>query len=417
MMHPTPRSDAGLCYCCGQSFAEPTRVYPTVGITWTGALARHTHRGVCPTCYNTYLLHHTQPWSDEQWCDHHRTTIAQHLDPRTLRLYADSIAERWPDLALLARRRAEGLDRRRATLDILDWAGRIKRETDAEELLWLAEALDSRSPELARLARRRATRIDPPTHRPHVPYHDPQERHTAEPTPTATAHTSGQRSIAWRSGGVWAIALTLALSALTFNLAGDVVQQACDTLTITPASISDIPSPPPSQVMVHSTVATAGHLPIAYPRALPEAKVGRLEEPGRLVQRAGGIRNLLHEGYEALQATEFDRAMGCFDRAAALNPLDPEAYLGQGHVHLAQGRTPWAIGAFETAHQLDPTHPISLLTLAQTYVRLGDRENALLYYERLLKRHPDHRLARIERNLLKASLRWEMPSLERVVVE
>ena len=429
MMRPTaPRPDAGLCYCCGQTFAEPTRVHPEVGQTWRGALERHTGRGVCPRCYNTYgVLHgHAVAWDDDRWREHHRDVIAQQDSPRALRRIADSLLHRWPDLSEEARDRAARLSRRRATLDTLDLAARIKGETDAEELLWLAEALDSRSPELARLARRRATG-HPPTPEawpaaPAAPDAPPDTSPTssAPPTPDAPPDTpKRQRRLARRTGLLLAAAMALVVSAVGVDLLLTPLQ-SCGARA--PLTSSQAPAPhalPPGHPPVSGAQAPcpftqeAAEAPPAPLTALPDVPPRRLQEPGRFVER-GGLKTLLTHGYEALHATEFDRAMGYFDRALKLNPHSPEAYIGQGHVHLAQGHMPWAIGAFETAHRLDPTQPEGLMTLATTYERMGDRRSALRCVERLLKRYPEHQPGRAWRDQLKASLRWEMPALERI---
>ena len=245
----------------------------------------------------------------------------------------------------------------------------------------LAESLDARAPALARFARSRAANPQPPAPTPNAPRARPR--------------------VGWGSALVLTTALTLTGAAMVVD-----VTQAAMRACPAPGTWSP-PKAPPVQ-----TRATSERSPLHRLEALAAAVTeASLEEPD-LTTRAG-LRTLLDQGYDALEATEFDQAMGYFTQALEVNPHSWEAHVGQGHVHLAQGRTPWALGAFETAHQLDPTHPAGLLVLARTYARMGDRASALLYYERLLKRQPDHAQARAARDQLKASLRWEMPPLSR----
>jgi len=62
------RQDAtGICYSCGQFFAEATRTRPDPGASWIGHLGEFVDRGVCPACYHSRKRTEVRKWNETQW--------------------------------------------------------------------------------------------------------------------------------------------------------------------------------------------------------------------------------------------------------------------------------------------------------------------------------------------------------------
>jgi tetratricopeptide (TPR) repeat protein len=96
------------------------------------------------------------------------------------------------------------------------------------------------------------------------------------------------------------------------------------------------------------------------------------------------------------QLDESDRAYEFLKRAVTLRPVYPEALNNLGVLCLRKRRPEEAIHSFEQSIRVAPEYDQSYLNLARIYAIQGQREKARDVLLALLKRHPDHALAKAE---------------------
>jgi lipoprotein NlpI len=89
------------------------------------------------------------------------------------------------------------------------------------------------------------------------------------------------------------------------------------------------------------------------------------------------------------QARRYDEAIGKYKLAAALAPRDATIYYEIGLLRLDQLRFPEARAAFERAAQLDPQNPDILFQRGNSYIGVGDFESARLDVKSALLRKDD----------------------------
>jgi tetratricopeptide (TPR) repeat protein len=174
--------------------------------------------------------------------------------------------------------------------------------------------------------------------------------------------------------------------------------------TTPPASAPPPSIGPPAKPV---TVAPSGKASSAAPDegvcpatslVAPDSRVAACE---RLVEKAGSepkatVAALGDLAAALAQAGRYDEAVGQYKQAAALAPRDATIYYDIGLVRLDQLHFPEARAAFDRAAQLDPRNPDIVFRRGISYVGLGDFEtaklevtNALLgkddaaYYEKL----------------------------------
>jgi tetratricopeptide (TPR) repeat protein len=113
---------------------------------------------------------------------------------------------------------------------------------------------------------------------------------------------------------------------------------------------------------------------------------------------------LFETGREAMKAKEFERAADLFEKANLLNPREPEYVAVAGwsiYQSYAAGTVtreeslPKAHAAIQRALAVDPRHQRSMLFLARIHRELNEREEALDWYERLLKIDPTNEEASV----------------------
>jgi lipoprotein NlpI len=113
-------------------------------------------------------------------------------------------------------------------------------------------------------------------------------------------------------------------------------------------------------------------------QVVPNDRVAACE---RLVAKAGSEDKVAALGDLAAalaQARLYDEAIGKYKLAAALAPRDATIYYDIGLLRLDQLRFPEARAAFEKAAQLDPQNPDILFQRGISYIGVGDFESARL---------------------------------------
>ena len=96
------------------------------------------------------------------------------------------------------------------------------------------------------------------------------------------------------------------------------------------------------------------------------------------------VDGLLDAARRALENGATSRAIQLLQRAAQLDPGDPEIHANLGYAYLDAGRTAEARRAFERANQVGGAHPDALLGLGDILLSQGSLEAALESYRRAL---------------------------------
>ncbi len=135
------------------------------------------------------------------------------------------------------------------------------------------------------------------------------------------------------------------------------------------------------------------YLEVAYPPGL-RAHLETLFEAEALFEAGRG----------ALKAKEFGRAAELFGKATLLNPREPEYIAVAGWatyqtyvagIATREESLPKAYAAIQRALAVDPRHQRSMLFLGRIHRELNEREEALDWYERLLKIDPTNEEASV----------------------
>jgi predicted Zn finger-like uncharacterized protein len=181
-----------------------------------------------------------------------------------------------------------------------------------------------------------------------------------------------------------------------------------------PASAGDLPPPPPpldagppADVATAETDAPeaadggAGLTDVATEtgEAMVEADAGPADAPGdttgdvpavdatardAAAEMPTSIDGLLDAARNALENGATSRAIQLLQRAAQLDPGDPEIHANLGYAYLDAGRTAEARRAFERANQVGGSHPDALLGLGDILLSQGSAQAALDHYRRAL---------------------------------
>lgn len=89
------------------------------------------------------------------------------------------------------------------------------------------------------------------------------------------------------------------------------------------------------------------------------------------------------EGERLLAANDLDGATGYFETALAADPRNAAAYIGLGHIAVAQELPGKAIGFFRMALRLDPTNRVALGAQGAALVQRGALDKARTNLARL----------------------------------
>jgi tetratricopeptide (TPR) repeat protein len=97
---------------------------------------------------------------------------------------------------------------------------------------------------------------------------------------------------------------------------------------------------------------------------------------------------LLSLGYYSLEGKRFIEAENYFKQAIAISPILPGAYSGLGDVATHRGESEQAIKYYNESLRLGQDNVWLRKKLAQAYLSLEDKENAVLNWEKALKFNP-----------------------------
>lgn len=102
------------------------------------------------------------------------------------------------------------------------------------------------------------------------------------------------------------------------------------------------------------------------------------------VEMPASVDGLLDAARSALENGSTSRAIQLLQRAAQIDPGDPEIHANLGYAFLDAGRTAEARRAFERALQVGGAHPDALLGIGDILLSQGSEAAALDYYRRAL---------------------------------
>lgn len=174
-----------------------------------------------------------------------------------------------------------------------------------------------------------------------------------------------------------------------------------------PASAAEVSPPPPSVDAgapgdaaaatgdVAADAGPAGEAADAPVGGEAEAEAatedGRGDAPGEdaavreaTVEMPASVEALVEAARSALENGSTSRAIQYLQRAAQIDPGDPEIHANLGYAFLDAGRTAEARRAFERALQVGGAHPDALLGIGDILLAQGSEAAALDYYRRAL---------------------------------
>jgi tetratricopeptide (TPR) repeat protein len=128
---------------------------------------------------------------------------------------------------------------------------------------------------------------------------------------------------------------------------------------------------------------------VSYLNSEHEAGLAAVERS--LTLNSNGASAWAARGYIRVYLCETETAIGCFERASRLSPLDPELYrtaTGIAFAHVVAQRFEAAAEAARHALQLNPRYPTATRILASACAHLGRVDAARQAVERLVELEP-----------------------------
>ena len=114
------------------------------------------------------------------------------------------------------------------------------------------------------------------------------------------------------------------------------------------------------------------------------------EDEGFAAAYAGLARAVWRRYLDTGDTQLVTEALSHANKAVALDPAQPEAYLALGVVQLGRGRTVQAESSFQKAQELAPEDDEVSVWIARAYSRLGRYEDAERMYQRAIDLRPGH---------------------------
>ncbi len=139
-------------------------------------------------------------------------------------------------------------------------------------------------------------------------------------------------------------------------------------------------------VLLTEVLVAKNDLPAAHAAARAGLKVKKQQFPPLLIS----LGNLL------VKMDSLDAALVAFSRARELEPNNIGAYVGEAEVYAKQGVGPMAAQRYEKALEIDSTQTALLYTLANTYLKDRQYNDAARTYQRLINLEPQNDAARLE---------------------
>ncbi len=128
--------------------------------------------------------------------------------------------------------------------------------------------------------------------------------------------------------------------------------------------------------------------------ALIEISAGRENEAESLLQQAIAaapdfLASLLDLGRLRKDQDRFGDALQCFDRALALDAVNPQTHFLRASTLAPAALTHEAIEAYQRCLKLRPGHMGAMIGLGHMYKAVGKYEDAVSYYDACIRQHPE----------------------------
>jgi len=158
------------------------------------------------------------------------------------------------------------------------------------------------------------------------------------------------------------------------------------------------PSAPPDRFAAHvpSTArppAAAEAAPVAAPS--PVAAVAPATSPSPAAPAADDAPTWRARGTALARAGHYEEAIGAYERAAQIDPKDPEVYNDLGNAYFATMEIDRAREFYRKTLKLAPDHAWALNNLGYTFFATKEYETAVQWFQRALAREPGHLFARM----------------------
>lgn len=102
--------------------------------------------------------------------------------------------------------------------------------------------------------------------------------------------------------------------------------------------------------------------------------------------------NLFNSALKCKQAGQYERAIDFFQKAAELNPANPEIHYNLANTHLAAGHVDHAVAAYHRVFDHDPNHASALNNLGLAFKKAGDLPRAEDSLKKAVALRPDNAL-------------------------
>ncbi len=117
--------------------------------------------------------------------------------------------------------------------------------------------------------------------------------------------------------------------------------------------------------------------------------------PPSVVSPADGAPTWMARGTALARAGHYEEAIDAYQRAAQLDPTDPEVYNDLGNAYFATMQLDRARALYRKTLELAPDHAWAMNNLGYTYFAAKEYETAVQWFQRALTREPDHLFARM----------------------
>ncbi len=158
---------------------------------------------------------------------------------------------------------------------------------------------------------------------------------------------------------------------------------------------ADRPAPAAGRSLIASSY-TEGAVAPSRGTAASERQAARPPAvPPSVVSSADGAPTWMARGTALARAGHYEEAIDAYQRAARIDPTNPEVYNDLGNAYFATMQIDKARDLYRKTLKLAPDHAWAMNNLGYTYFATKEYESAVQWFQRALTREPDHLFARM----------------------
>lgn len=162
-----------------------------------------------------------------------------------------------------------------------------------------------------------------------------------------------------------------------------------------PDLAADRPAPAVRRSLIASSYGDGATDPPPVSVSHPPAERRPAAVPPSVVSPADGAPTWMARGTALARAGHYEEAIDAYQRAAQLDPTDPEVYNDLGNAYFATMQLDRARDLYRKTLKLAPDHAWAMNNLGYTYFAAKEYEAAVQWFQRALTREPDHLFARM----------------------